>query len=104
MLPTQGAGVKEPRCHEVQPKKKKRTATIWDPHCVLPPPPSRLMGPKGSMAMASRASGLRIGCYYLELLWKQYHDGYLCSLLLPAESQSSALALSEFNAELDQAG
>ena len=54
--------------------------------------------------MASGASGLRIGCYYLELLWKQYHDGYLCSLLLPAESQSSALALSEFNAELDQAG
>ena len=89
---------------QVQPKKKKRAAAIWDPQCVLPPPPSRLMGPKGSMATASGASGLSIGCYYPELLWKQYHDGCLCSLLLPAEPQSSALALSQFNGELVQAG
>ncbi|KAB1257974.1 NADH dehydrogenase complex I; assembly factor 6 [Camelus dromedarius] len=35
---------------------------------------------------------------------KRDYEGYLCSLLLPAESRSSAFALRAFNVELAQAG
>ena len=36
MLPTQGAGFKEPRCHEVQPKKKKKKKSnnLGSPLCA----------------------------------------------------------------------
>lgn len=35
---------------------------------------------------------------------KRDYEGYLCSLLLPTESRSSAFALRAFNVELAQAG
>ncbi|XP_030880082.1 NADH dehydrogenase (ubiquinone) complex I, assembly factor 6 isoform X1 [Leptonychotes weddellii] len=38
----------------------------------------------------------------MELLRKRDYEGYLCSLLLPAESRSSAFALRAFNVELAQ--
>ncbi|XP_037658451.1 NADH dehydrogenase (ubiquinone) complex I, assembly factor 6 isoform X2 [Choloepus didactylus] len=40
--------------------------------------------------------------YCLELLRKRDYEGYLCSLLLPAGSRSSAFALRAFNVELAQ--
>ncbi|XP_004474751.1 NADH dehydrogenase (ubiquinone) complex I, assembly factor 6 isoform X2 [Dasypus novemcinctus] len=40
--------------------------------------------------------------YCMELLRKRDYEGYLCSLLLPAESRSSAFALRAFNVELAQ--
>ena len=57
-----------------------------------------------TVAMASRPDSSGAGHYCWEPLWKQDYEGCLCSLLLPAESRSSAFALRAFNVELAQAG
>lgn len=65
----------------------------------------RLPGPAVSGRSVAVASGLDASGseqYCLELLRKRDYEGYLCSLLLPAESRSSALALRAFNVELAQ--
>lgn len=67
----------------------------------------RLPGPAVSGRSVAVASGLDASGseqYCLELLRKRDYESYLCSLLLPAESRSSALALRAFNVELAQAG
>ena len=56
-----------------------------------------------SVAMANWPDTSGTGHYCLESLWKQDYEGCLCSLLLPAESRSSAFALRAFNVELAQA-
>ncbi|XP_077023366.1 NADH dehydrogenase (ubiquinone) complex I, assembly factor 6 isoform X2 [Tamandua tetradactyla] len=53
-----------------------------------------------SAASGPGASGTDLYC--VELLRKRDYEGYLCSLLLPAESRSSAFALRAFNVELAQ--
>ncbi|XP_013368234.1 PREDICTED: NADH dehydrogenase (ubiquinone) complex I, assembly factor 6 [Chinchilla lanigera] len=55
-----------------------------------------------SVAAASGADGPGTAGYCLELLRKRDYESYLCSLLLPAESRSSAFALRAFNVELAQ--
>ncbi|XP_058420630.1 NADH dehydrogenase (ubiquinone) complex I, assembly factor 6 isoform X1 [Diceros bicornis minor] len=65
----------------------------------------RLPGPAGSGRSVAAASGLGASGtdgYCMELLRKRDYEGYLCSLLLPAESRSSAFALRAFNVELAQ--
>ncbi|XP_053414907.1 NADH dehydrogenase (ubiquinone) complex I, assembly factor 6 isoform X2 [Nycticebus coucang] len=65
----------------------------------------RLPGPimsGRSVAAASGQGALGTDHYCLELLRKRDYEGYLCSLLLPAESRSSAFALRAFNVELAQ--
>ncbi|XP_021564881.1 NADH dehydrogenase (ubiquinone) complex I, assembly factor 6 [Carlito syrichta] len=67
----------------------------------------RLPGPEvsgRSVAAASGPDASSTGHYCLELLRKRDYEGYLCSLLFPAESRSSAFALRAFNVELAQAG
>nr|XP_002710745.2 NADH dehydrogenase (ubiquinone) complex I, assembly factor 6 isoform X1 [Oryctolagus cuniculus] len=76
----------------------------WSPRdlCVRE---RRLPGPAVSGRSVAVASGLDASGseqYCLELLRKRDYEGYLCSLLLPAESRSSALALRAFNVELAQ--
>ncbi|XP_070333470.1 NADH dehydrogenase (ubiquinone) complex I, assembly factor 6 isoform X1 [Odocoileus virginianus] len=55
-----------------------------------------------SVAAASGPGASGTDRYCLELLRKRDYEGYLCSLLLPAESRSSAFALRAFNVELAQ--
>ncbi|XP_045752167.1 NADH dehydrogenase (ubiquinone) complex I, assembly factor 6 isoform X2 [Mirounga angustirostris] len=65
----------------------------------------RLAGPAGSgrsVAAASGSGASGADRYCMELLRKRDYEGYLCSLLLPAESRSSAFALRAFNVELAQ--
>lgn len=65
----------------------------------------RLPGPAGSRRSGAAASGPGASgtdSYCMELLRKRDYEGYLCSLLLPAESRSSAFALRAFNVELAQ--
>ncbi|CAI9155519.1 unnamed protein product [Rangifer tarandus platyrhynchus] len=65
----------------------------------------RLSEPVASGRSVAAASGLGASGtdrYCLELLRKRDYEGYLCSLLLPAESRSSAFALRAFNVELAQ--
>ncbi|XP_032324199.1 NADH dehydrogenase (ubiquinone) complex I, assembly factor 6 isoform X1 [Camelus ferus] len=65
----------------------------------------RLPEPAGSGRSVAAASGPDASGtdrYCLELLRKRDYEGYLCSLLLPAESRSSAFALRAFNVELAQ--
>ncbi|XP_012323374.1 NADH dehydrogenase (ubiquinone) complex I, assembly factor 6 isoform X2 [Aotus nancymaae] len=65
----------------------------------------RLPGPEvsgRSVAAASGPGAWGTDSYCLELLRKRDYEGYLCSLLLPAESRSSAFALRAFNVELAQ--
>ncbi|XP_040828539.1 NADH dehydrogenase (ubiquinone) complex I, assembly factor 6 isoform X1 [Ochotona curzoniae] len=65
----------------------------------------RLPGPAVSgrnVAVASGAGAAGSEHYCLELLRKRDYEGYLCSLLLPAKSRSSAFALRAFNVELAQ--
>ncbi|XP_033698709.1 NADH dehydrogenase (ubiquinone) complex I, assembly factor 6 isoform X4 [Tursiops truncatus] len=65
----------------------------------------RLPEPAGSGRSVAAVSGPGISGtdrYCLELLRKRDYEGYLCSLLLPAESRSSACALRAFNVELAQ--
>ncbi|XP_012628284.2 NADH dehydrogenase (ubiquinone) complex I, assembly factor 6 isoform X2 [Microcebus murinus] len=65
----------------------------------------RMPGPTVSGRSVAAASGpgpSGTGHYCLELLRKRDYEGYLCSLLLPAESRSSAFALRAFNVELAQ--
>ncbi|PNJ44393.1 NDUFAF6 isoform 12, partial [Pongo abelii] len=67
----------------------------------------RLPGPEvsgRSVAAASGPGAWGTDHYCLELLRKRDYEGYLCSLLLPAESRSSVFALRAFNVELAQAG
>ncbi|CAJ0958715.1 unnamed protein product [Ranitomeya imitator] len=52
---------------------------------------------KSGQAAASAA-------YCAELVRKRDYEGFLCTLLLPGESQSSGFALRAFNIELSQAG
>uniref|UniRef100_A0A7N5K8R9 NADH dehydrogenase (ubiquinone) complex I, assembly factor 6 n=1 Tax=Ailuropoda melanoleuca TaxID=9646 RepID=A0A7N5K8R9_AILME len=61
-----------------------------------------LAGSRRSVAAASGSSAWSTDRYCLELLRKRDYEGYLCSLLLPAESRSSAFALRAFNVELAQ--
>ncbi|KAJ8784817.1 hypothetical protein J1605_007738 [Eschrichtius robustus] len=66
----------------------------------------RLPEPAGSGRSVAAVSGPGASGtdrYCLELLRKRDYEGYLCSLLLPAESRSSAFALRAFNVELAQA-
>lgn len=44
------------------------------------------------------------GCIFFPFYRKRDYEGFLCSLLLPAESRTSAFALRAFNVELAQAG
>ncbi|NP_001180807.1 NADH dehydrogenase (ubiquinone) complex I, assembly factor 6 isoform X3 [Macaca fascicularis] len=65
----------------------------------------RLPGPEVSGRSVAAASGpgtWGTDHYCLELLRKRDYEGYLCSLLLPAESRSSVFALRAFNVELAQ--
>ncbi|KAM7175147.1 NADH dehydrogenase (ubiquinone) complex I, assembly factor 6 isoform 2-T2 [Macrochelys suwanniensis] len=66
----------------------------------------RLMRPAvwvGSAAPASSRPGPGGEVQYCaELLRKRDYEGFLCSLLLPAESRTSAFALRAFNVELAQ--
>ncbi|XP_036731311.2 NADH dehydrogenase (ubiquinone) complex I, assembly factor 6 isoform X2 [Manis pentadactyla] len=65
----------------------------------------RLPGPAGSGRSVAAASGRDASGtdrYCLELLRKRDYEGYLCSLLFPTESRSSAFALRAFNVELAQ--
>ncbi|XP_062935730.1 NADH dehydrogenase (ubiquinone) complex I, assembly factor 6 isoform X2 [Cynocephalus volans] len=65
----------------------------------------RLPGPAVSGRSVAAASGPGLSgsdLYCLELLRKRDYEGYLCSLLLPAESRNSAFALRAFNVELAQ--
>ncbi|XP_039320316.1 NADH dehydrogenase (ubiquinone) complex I, assembly factor 6 isoform X1 [Saimiri boliviensis] len=65
----------------------------------------RLPGPEvsgRSVAVAGGPGAWGTDSYCLELLRKRDYEGYLCSLLLPAESRSSAFALRAFNVELAQ--
>ncbi|XP_067567835.1 NADH dehydrogenase (ubiquinone) complex I, assembly factor 6 isoform X2 [Pseudorca crassidens] len=65
----------------------------------------RLPEPAGSGRSVAAVSGPGTSGtdrYCLELLRKRDYEGYLCSLLLPAESRSSAFALRAFNVELAQ--
>ncbi|XP_059757889.1 NADH dehydrogenase (ubiquinone) complex I, assembly factor 6 isoform X2 [Balaenoptera ricei] len=65
----------------------------------------RLPDPAGSGRSVAAVSGPGASGtdrYCLELLRKRDYEGYLCSLLLPAESRSSAFALRAFNVELAQ--
>ncbi|XP_032714558.1 NADH dehydrogenase (ubiquinone) complex I, assembly factor 6 isoform X2 [Lontra canadensis] len=61
-----------------------------------------LVGSARSVAAASGAGVLGSDRYCMELLRKRDYEGYLCSLLLPAQSRSSAFALRAFNVELAQ--
>ncbi|KAJ6663939.1 hypothetical protein lerEdw1_008893, partial [Lerista edwardsae] len=60
-----------------------------------------------TVAVAAASSRPRTGeeaeRYCVELLRKRDYEGFLCSLLLPAESRPSAFALRAFNVELAQA-
>ncbi|XP_052559265.1 NADH dehydrogenase (ubiquinone) complex I, assembly factor 6 isoform X3 [Tympanuchus pallidicinctus] len=61
--------------------------------------------PRGGRAAAAGWSRPEPGGeaqYCAELLRKRDYEGFLCSLLLPAESRTSALALRAFNVELAQ--
>ncbi|XP_073924967.1 NADH dehydrogenase (ubiquinone) complex I, assembly factor 6 isoform X2 [Castor canadensis] len=66
----------------------------------------RLPGPpavtRRSVTAASGPVAAGSEHYCLELLRKRDYENYLCSLLLPAESRSSAFALRAFNVELAQ--
>ncbi|EHA98695.1 hypothetical protein GW7_20599 [Heterocephalus glaber] len=53
-----------------------------------------------SVAVVSSAGGPGTAGDCLELLRKRDYENYLCSLLLPSESRSSAFALRAFNVEL----
>ncbi|KAM9626375.1 NADH dehydrogenase (ubiquinone) complex I, assembly factor 6 isoform 2-T2 [Trichechus inunguis] len=55
-----------------------------------------------SLAAASGRGASGTDLYCMELLRKRDYEGYLCSLLLPAESRSAAFALRAFNVELAQ--
>ncbi|XP_043457346.1 NADH dehydrogenase (ubiquinone) complex I, assembly factor 6 isoform X1 [Prionailurus bengalensis] len=61
-----------------------------------------LAGSGRSVAAASGSGASGTDRYCLELLRKRDYEGYLCSLLLPADSRSSAFALRAFNVELAQ--
>ncbi|XP_047584175.1 NADH dehydrogenase (ubiquinone) complex I, assembly factor 6 isoform X2 [Lutra lutra] len=61
-----------------------------------------LVGSARSVAAASGAGAVGSDHYCMELLRKRDYEGYLCSLLLPAQSRSSAFALRAFNVELAQ--
>ncbi|XP_069477488.1 NADH dehydrogenase (ubiquinone) complex I, assembly factor 6 isoform X3 [Ambystoma mexicanum] len=59
-------------------------------------------GPAGrGLASTPGSAGQNEG-YCLQLVRLRDHEGFLCSLLLPPESRSSALALKAFNVELAQ--
>ncbi|VFV20658.1 upf0551 protein c8orf38 [Lynx pardinus] len=69
------------------------------------------IGCRGSLGSKTKAGLIGESCgsgasgtdrYCLELLRKRDYEGYLCSLLLPADSRSSAFALRAFNVELAQ--
>ncbi|KAM5137259.1 NADH dehydrogenase (ubiquinone) complex I, assembly factor 6 isoform 1-T1 [Callospermophilus lateralis] len=65
----------------------------------------RLPGPAVTRRSVVATSGPGVSGtdhYCLELLRKRDYESYLCSLLLPAESRSSAFALRAFNVELAQ--
>ncbi|XP_048214898.1 NADH dehydrogenase (ubiquinone) complex I, assembly factor 6 isoform X1 [Perognathus longimembris pacificus] len=75
------------------------------PPCGLWVRSRRLPGPAvtgRSVAAARGPAALGSDHYCLELLRKRDYESYLCSLLLPEESRSSALALRAFNVELAQ--
>ncbi|XP_006859268.1 PREDICTED: NADH dehydrogenase (ubiquinone) complex I, assembly factor 6 [Chrysochloris asiatica] len=55
-----------------------------------------------SVAAVSGQGASGTSLYCMELLRKRDYEGYLCSLLLPAESRSAAFALRAFNVELAQ--
>ncbi|XP_078543139.1 NADH dehydrogenase (ubiquinone) complex I, assembly factor 6 isoform X2 [Lissotriton helveticus] len=63
--------------------------------------------PRGTASRASASSAptpsaAQDEAYCLQLVRTRDHEGFLCSLLLPPESRSSALALKAFNVELAQ--
>ncbi|XP_067392904.1 NADH dehydrogenase (ubiquinone) complex I, assembly factor 6 isoform X1 [Emydura macquarii macquarii] len=67
----------------------------------------RLVWPAVGGGSAAAAASSRPGSgeevrYCVELLRKRDYEGFLCSLLLPAESRTSAVALRAFNVELAQ--
>ncbi|XP_058031579.1 NADH dehydrogenase (ubiquinone) complex I, assembly factor 6-like [Ahaetulla prasina] len=71
----------------------------------------RLLSPAGlggrapaALAVSSQPSAGGDERYCLDLLRKRDYEGFLCALLLPAESRASVLALRAFNVELAQAG
>ncbi|XP_022440469.1 NADH dehydrogenase (ubiquinone) complex I, assembly factor 6 isoform X2 [Delphinapterus leucas] len=71
---------------------------LWAHAWRLPEP----AGSGRSVAAVSGPGASGTDRYCLELLRKRDYEGYLCSLLLPAESRSSAFALRAFNVELAQ--
>uniref|UniRef100_A0A670KEE0 NADH:ubiquinone oxidoreductase complex assembly factor 6 n=1 Tax=Podarcis muralis TaxID=64176 RepID=A0A670KEE0_PODMU len=65
--------------------------------------PAACGGGAPAAAAASHQSGAGEGeRYCMELLRKRDYEGFLCSLLLPAECRRSAFALRAFNVELAQ--
>ncbi|XP_068090981.1 NADH dehydrogenase (ubiquinone) complex I, assembly factor 6 isoform X2 [Hyperolius riggenbachi] len=50
----------------------------------------------------SRSHSSQTASYCLQLVRQRDHDGFLCTLLLPPESQHSVFALRAFNVELSQ--
>nr|XP_056710516.1 NADH dehydrogenase (ubiquinone) complex I, assembly factor 6 [Euleptes europaea] len=65
--------------------------------------PASCGGGAPAVAAASSLPGAgEEGGYCVELVRKRDYEGYLCSLLLPAESRSSVFALRAFNVELAQ--
>uniref|UniRef100_A0A8C5LAC7 NADH dehydrogenase (ubiquinone) complex I, assembly factor 6 n=1 Tax=Jaculus jaculus TaxID=51337 RepID=A0A8C5LAC7_JACJA len=78
----------------------------WRPPRGLCERVRRLPGPAAAQRNVAAATGPSASgsdLYCLQLLRKRDYESYLCSLLLPAESRSSAFALRAFNVELAQA-
>ncbi|XP_004680071.1 PREDICTED: NADH dehydrogenase (ubiquinone) complex I, assembly factor 6 [Condylura cristata] len=59
-------------------------------------------GSERSVAATGASATSGTDRYCLDLLRKRDYEGYLCSLLFPAKSRSSAFALRAFNVELAQ--
>nr|XP_044999548.1 NADH dehydrogenase (ubiquinone) complex I, assembly factor 6 isoform X1 [Jaculus jaculus] len=77
----------------------------WRPPRGLCERVRRLPGPASTQRNVAAARGPSASgsdLYCLQLLRKRDYESYLCSLLLPAESRSSAFALRAFNVELAQ--
>ncbi|XP_057388144.1 NADH dehydrogenase (ubiquinone) complex I, assembly factor 6 isoform X2 [Balaenoptera acutorostrata] len=78
--------------------RRRPSRGLWAHARRLPEP----AGSGRSVAAVSGPGASGTDRYCLELLRKRDYEGYLCSLLLPAESRSSAFALRAFNVELAQ--
>ncbi|XP_019568905.2 NADH dehydrogenase (ubiquinone) complex I, assembly factor 6 isoform X2 [Rhinolophus sinicus] len=78
--------------------RRRPSPGVWAGARRLPVP----AGSRRSVVAASGPGASGTDRYCMELLRKRDYEGYLCSLLLPAESRSSAFALRAFNVELAQ--